>query len=308
MPLLIRLPSMTGRLEEGSEVGPIVFRSGRPSALDEGVDHISLPDEPRSFAPRQPTPALSDEPVLKPSVAVRSRSRRGLTRGLALGLIGGALVGGSTTLALRRAHRTPALDQRRPASQMLIQAMSEHPGPASIPAAPAPEPRLRGALTPTVRTPETRRSSGIDLDQLAQAIVAAAPPAAVTAARQPPPEPPPQLVEPPKPAPVIVARAPPPPPPVMAAPKLEAPRPAPRFDTEMALAERELALAYDRAMASAPDRAALHDDQQRWQAQRDRAAGDRQAVLGLYQSRTQVLIEQDRLERKKGGIARLLRD
>jgi uncharacterized protein len=76
----------------------------------------------------------------------------------------------------------------------------------------------------------------------------------------------------------------------------------------MVLAQRQLSLAYDRAMASAPDRAALHADQERWEAQRDRLGGDRNAVLQLYQARTAALLEQDRVERKRGGIARLLRE
>jgi uncharacterized protein YecT (DUF1311 family) len=198
------------------------------------------------------------------------------------------------------------------------------------PAVPVPDTKA------VVAAPETKAvgaaAPGLDLDRLAKALTAA--PGVIPAARSvpPPAAPPPVAVAPPAeavpPSRTVVIE----PPRVIEAPKLApppalaAPPPRPKLpaqrtsfdcasatsatqdlichDPALAQADRQLALAYDAAMASTPDRAALHEDQQRWFADRDRLGADRAAVAAIYQSRITELAVQTREDRRKGGLLR----
>jgi hypothetical protein len=312
------------RLDQEGEVGPIVFRPepGRPSPV-EPVDHITFPPlEPRSEPVAEPDEGPPAPPL--------QRRPGGMTKGLALGIVAGVAVGAAAALfALHRLGSEPATesnlanapDLASPPSEVLAQALTTQGGPAAIPAAPAPAPPRRAAEQPQ---PRPKRLAGLDLDRLARRIAAATPPSAAATPpgvgdassfdaepAAPAPIPPPPA---PTPAPAIVSppieiAKPVPPPAIQKTPPAKvAPPPVVRADPDIAQAEQRLRLAYDRAMASAPDRAVLHAEQQRWLAQKSRFASKKPALMAYYQARIDSLLEQDRVERKKGGIARLLRD
>ncbi|HET9159344.1 MAG TPA: hypothetical protein VFN88_01920 [Caulobacteraceae bacterium] len=273
------------------------------------MDHIAFPP-PNIEAP--------PEAVVERAIDAAPARRRGIAGGLLVGLLGGASAGAAAGLFVL--HK---LDQERPKpttpSQVLAQALTVGVRPAVIPAPPGPTPAQR----PVVPENKARRVSDLDLDRLARTIASATPPPQGDATAVAPVQPPPVIEAPPPQAsagrvspapappitapPVIIARASEPPAQKLGAPPRPAP-PTPLNDRDLAEAQQRLTLAYDRAMASAPDRAALHAEQERWNAQRTRLAGDKAALLSFYQARIDALLDEDRIERKKGGIGRLLRD
>jgi uncharacterized protein YecT (DUF1311 family) len=312
------------------EPDPIVF--GQPAAdgeaQGEGIERIVFP------VPGQPPPVVA-RPTTRPARPAKARSgRSGLIRGLVLGCLIGGAVGGFVALALDRLQsRPPSKADPAPMAQAMIPTM--RPEVQTPPAA-----ELGVVAPPPAALPERH---GLDFGALAAAIGLRAPDSPTANAPAPvpvtlPPEAPIGLRQgegdPPRLPPMVTAapKAPPdPPPPVIApapaerlalgpiTPPSAQPKAAPSFDCAgarsraeqavcgdpgLALADRRLNQAYDRAMASAPDRAALHDDQARWLAERDALGADHSSLSAAYEARIQTLAEQDRRNRR-GPLRRL---
>lgn len=312
------------------EPGPIRLGSiGAPPALDDAQDPIVFPSQP-SLEPL----SLSEAPL---DLQARPRRRGSLIRGLVLGCVLGAAAGGLAALIL---------DSRGLVLWLHPHRLATSPAPATAPIpVPAPDgtqiitdpPRPDTALVlrPAASAPATpvtapaTKASQLDLERLASSLAKPPSPAPSPSPLAPTPQ---RAVS----APAAQATAPPPLPPApiviesmrspssgspLSAPAVAAVAPASpecasarsRADQlvcrspDLALADRRLNQAYDRAMATTTDRDDLHFDQQRWLQSREGLAGDRQAMLTYYQERIGALTEQSRRHRRPSGLGRLLR-
>lgn len=275
---------MPGGAHDPSEPGPILIGAPDDRAAPRDFEDGRFEPGPIEFPPRA-VEAPPDAPLVIPPTS-RGAPRPSLAAPLTAMILVGALLGG-VTVYLR--SPPPIQPQMRaalpvgPKADALI-------GPTGVPA-PAVPSSIGAAQTP-LPGPRATTSAG------------AAPTLAAEQSE-------PLFAEEPPAPPLASAGAP-----VRAAiPKLDPVRPVeggarqedPAARLRLDQAAVRLQLAYDRAMASAPDRALLHDDQTRWLAEHPPEVDADETRLSEYEARITQLETQARQQRGPGLLRRLMR-